>query len=81
MSSVTQRVKQIRQPYGGFVRPRDFEVVEFEDDKVLLAENLYGGSVATVVDYMTRFIIEGFAEKAFDNITKIGIFNPRLNKV
>ena len=66
MSSVTKRVKEIKQPRGGLVRPRDFEVIKFEDNKVLLEENLYGGTVATVVDYMTRFIIEGSVEKAFE---------------
>ena len=35
MSSVTQRVSQIKQPYGGYLRPRDFECIVLNDDNVL----------------------------------------------
>ena len=65
MSSVTQRIKNIDQPYGGFVKPKEFSKIKFEDGCLLLEENLYAGTVATAVDYMTRYMMSGSAENAF----------------
>ena len=35
MSSVTQRIKEIKQPYGGYIKPNEFEKIQFEDNKEL----------------------------------------------
>lgn len=29
MSSVTQRIKEIKQPYGGYIKPNEFEKIQF----------------------------------------------------
>lgn len=54
MSSVTQRVSQIKQPYGGYLRPRDFECIVLNDDNVLSEqENIHPSLVGMAVDYLS----------------------------
>ena len=31
MKSVTQRIKEIKQPTGGYINPREFKIIELED--------------------------------------------------
>ena len=38
METVTQRVRNIKQPYGGYIRPKDFLVELFDDGIELYAE-------------------------------------------
>lgn len=56
MYSVTQRIKQITQPRGGYVKPKDFSVTVL-DDKVVLnpLENIHPTLMGLVVDYLTRY--------------------------
>lgn len=35
MASVTQRIKQITQPYSGYLKPSEFEKKEFVDNEVI----------------------------------------------
>lgn len=66
MKSVTQRIKEINQPTGGYINPKLFEIITFEDDKILYEEeNINSGLVGTVVDYMTRYLNSGDIEEAF----------------
>ena len=41
MASVTQRIKQITQPRGGYLKPSDFEKKEFVDNEILKEENIH----------------------------------------
>lgn len=66
MSSVTQRIKEIKQPRGGYVNPKEFSVVHLDDIKELnIYENIHPSIIGTVVDYMTRFMLNGRADHAF----------------
>ena len=40
MASVTQRIKQIKQPHGGYLKPSEFEKEEFIDNEILKEENM-----------------------------------------
>lgn len=66
MASVTQRAHQIKQPYGGYLRPRDFEKEDFSDNEILKEENIDSGLVGMAVDYLTRFMIGKPVLEAFD---------------
>ncbi len=67
METVTQRVRNIKQPYGGYIRPKDFLVELFDDGIELYAEeNISASLVGLAVDYLTRFMINGDVERAFD---------------
>ena len=66
MASVTARIKQIKQPYGGFLKPSSFEVIKYEDSLLLNpSENIHGSVVGMVVDYLTRMQLGAKATEAF----------------
>ena len=71
MSSVTQRIKEIKQPYGGYLKISEFEKIQFEDNMELKEENIHSSLVGLTVDYMTRFLLGTPKEEAF-KISLIG---------
>lgn len=73
MASVTQRIKEITQPKGGYLSISKFKQFEFEDDELLEEnENLHPSIIGLAVDYLSRFMINKNKEKSFD-ISLIGI--------
>ena len=38
MASVTQIIKDVKQPYGGFINPNEFNKVQFSDNEILAEE-------------------------------------------
>lgn len=75
MPSVTKRISMVKQPRGGYLNPKDFEVVQLENKEELAeTESISPGLVGTVVDYMTRFMLGTKVEKAFE----ISILGARL---
>lgn len=66
MSSVTQRIGKIKQPYGGYINKKSFNVVQLEDNITLNDnENISPGLIGLAVDYMTRFMMGTKKEEAF----------------
>ncbi|MDT8715231.1 hypothetical protein IAI10_00860 [Clostridium sp. 19966] len=66
MASVTQRIKQIKQPTGGYIKPKEFAVINLNDGIDLKCdENIHSSLVGIAVDYMTRYIIGTPKEEAF----------------
>ena len=66
MSSVTQRIKEIKQPRGGYLKVSEFEVNEINDGKMLNEEeNIHASVIGMVVDYMTRFMMGTDVKEAF----------------
>lgn len=41
MASVTARVREVKQPRGGYIKPSQFEEISFNDGKVLGEENVH----------------------------------------
>ncbi len=74
MSSVTQRIKQVKQPYGGYLKLNSFEKKDFIDNKTLKEENIHSSLVGLVVDYLTRFMLGTEVEEAF----KISILGAEI---
>lgn len=64
--SVTQRVKTIKQPRGGYIPPRMMERTEYDDGKVLGEESVSPSVIGLAVDYLTRMELTGDKEKAFE---------------
>lgn len=58
MYSVTQRIKAIKQPRGGYIKPKEF-VETVIDDNVELnpQENIHASLIGLAVDYLTRFMM------------------------
>lgn len=60
MVSVTQRIKEIKQPYGGYLRPSTMDKVQLVNKEELYPdENIHPTKVGLVVDYLSRFMSNG----------------------
>lgn len=67
MVSVTQRIKQIKQPRGGYLPVKTFTVTTLDDDQGLNPEESIAASlVGTAVDYLSRFMDGTAVEEAFE---------------
>ena len=67
MVSVTQRIKQIKQPRGGYLPVKTFTVTTLDDGQVLnLEESIAASLVGTAVDYLSRFMDGTAVEEAFE---------------
>ncbi len=72
MSSVTQRIKEIKQPYGGYIPIKNFSVNMRHDGIELKSdENIHASLIGLAVDYLTRFMMGVSLEEAF-NISLLG---------
>lgn len=66
MPSVTQRIKEVHQPRGGYLSPKLFEEIKLHDNKELnCEENKHASSVGLVVDYMSRYMLTKDFYEAF----------------
>ena len=65
--SVTTRIKEVPQPYGGYINPKLLLKTELTSDNELASnENIPASLIGLAVDYLTRFMLEKKPEKAFD---------------
>ena len=68
MMSVTQRIRTIKQPTGGYVNPKLFSVTEINNGELFLGEvheNINAGLVGLAVDYLTRTLLYNKPLEAF----------------
>ncbi len=66
MASVTRRIKEIKQPRGGYIKPKEFSIVELNDNIDLYSdENIHSSLVGLTVDYMARYTMGTPIDKAF----------------
>lgn len=65
--SVTRRIKNVKQPRGGYIAPKEFSQIQLDGGTIddLAEENVSPGRVGTAVDYMTRFMSGTSAPEAF----------------
>lgn len=65
--SVTQRIKQVKQPRGGYIKPKELEVISLGEgaDALNPEENVHACLMGLAVDYLTRFMTGASAEDAF----------------
>ena len=81
MATVTQRIKVIEQPRGGYVPVRNFKKIKLDDEKELNSEeNISPILVGLAVDYMTRYLLSRDAKVAF-NISLRGADIAKENRV
>ena len=65
-ASVTARIREIKQPRGGYLNPKEFEIIQLKNEKELNPiENISPSIVGTVVDYLTRFMTSNNKKTAF----------------
>lgn len=66
MVSVTKRISTVKQPRGGFIKPKDFVITELLDtDRLIENENIHSSLVGLAVDYLTRLLIGEPIEEVF----------------
>ncbi|KMY43161.1 hypothetical protein AC622_01895 [Bacillus sp. FJAT-27916] len=66
MVSVTRRISQVKQPRGGYIKPKDFVVTDLLDTETLNeSENIHSSLIGLAVDYLTRFLSGTPIEEAF----------------
>lgn len=65
--SVTQRIKNIKQPRGGYIKPKELMVTSLGDGANSLnpIENIHASLTGLAVDYMTRYMTGTQATDAF----------------
>lgn len=73
MASVVNRVRQVKQPRGGYINPRAMELVQLDDGKLLdhKVESVHSSLAGMAVDYLTRLLNGAAPEEAF-RISLIG---------
>ena len=76
--SVTQRIKQVKQPRGGYINPKEFSLTKMGDgiESLFPEENVPAGLVGLAVDYMTRFMSGAQPKEAF----KISLMGAHIIK-
>lgn len=75
MYSVTRRIDTVKQPRGGYIKPKDFTTTALNDNRKLHEdENIFAGLVGLSVDYLTRFMLGASKEEAF----KISLLGAQL---
>ncbi len=66
MSTVTERVREIKQPRKGYIKLSQFEINKMNDGNYLFEkENIHSSIVGMAVDYLTRFLMGERIEDAF----------------
>ena len=63
--SVTRRISQIEQPWGGFIKPKTMKKIQFDDSFELGLESVKATTVGLVVDYLSRLEQGASPEDAF----------------
>ena len=74
--SVTQRIKQVKQPRGGYIKPKELKPESLGEGAEALnpEENVHTSLMGLAVDYMTRFMSGVSTEDAF----KISMMGAQL---
>lgn len=66
MYSVTRRIRETKQPRGGYIKPSSMMKTEFDDGVILHEnENISPSITGMAVDYLTRFFNRWQQKKSF----------------
>lgn len=69
MATVTQRIRQVSQPRGGFINPKSLEMQQLDDDHPSpldqKRESIHASLVGLSVDYLTRLMTGSQPQDAF----------------
>lgn len=71
MISVSDKIKIIKQPYGGYIKPSSLRKTQYDDGYSLGKENISPAIIGITVDYLTRYCMNGDATESFKS-TLIG---------
>jgi len=75
--SVTRRISKVKQPWGGYIKPKEFVVTDLRDDNVLNdSENIHSSLIGIAVDYLAR-ILNGTPVNEVFKVSLQGAFNVK----
>lgn len=83
MYSVTQRIQNVKQPYGGYLPIKDFEIINLYSERELLdGESLTPALAGLAVDYLTRTMSGTPVDEAFQvSLTGASMIGESKNAV
>ena len=74
MASVTQRIKEIKQPTGGYVNIKEFKCIKLKNlNELNPLENIHPTLIGLAVDYLSRFMVTKDVVEAF-KVSSLGAF-------
>lgn len=66
MYSVTHRISTIKQPRGGYIKPKEFTAIALDDGVELNPdENIHASLIGLAADYLTRLVTGTPVEESF----------------
>lgn len=69
MASVTKRINQIKQPFGGYVPLKKFQEHRMDDNQTLCSEeSIYPNIVGLAVDYLARWL---YFKEPLENVLRV----------
>jgi len=76
--SVTQRIKKVKQPRGGYINLKSMEIIYLGSgiEELNPEENVHASLMGLAVDYMTRYMSGSTAEDVF----KISLYGAKIIK-
>ena len=81
MSSVTQRINEIKQPTGGYINPNMFTTIEIVDEyEIKDVRPIIKSNIGLAVDYLTRYYLlkEKNPDNALTEAFKISLLGASL---
>ena len=74
MASVTQRIKEIKQPTGGYLNIKEFKCIKLKNlNELNPIENINPTLIGLAVDYLSRFMVTKDVVEAF-KVSSLGAF-------
>lgn len=67
MYSVTGRIGKVKQPRGGYINKKQFEIISFDDgQEISNEENIHSSLIGLAIDYLTRWGMGAELTEAFE---------------
>lgn len=67
MYSVTGRIDKVKQPHGGYINKKQFDIISFNDgQEISNEENIHSSLIGSAVDYLTRWGMGAKLTEAFE---------------
>ncbi len=82
MYSVTRRIGKVKQPRGGYINKKQFEIISFDDgQEISNEENIHSSLIGLAIDYLTRWGMGAKLTEAFEiSLQGVWCYDMFMNK-
>lgn len=81
MYSVTGRIGKVKQPRGGYINKKQFEIISFDDgQEISNEENIHSSLIGLAIDYLTRWGMGAELTEAFEISLQGAWYHDRFMK-